>query len=75
MDLWREIKELEGQTLHTLKQKKPFDLLKVSYNKVIIRPQAKMNERSIPWEEISGSWLDLLEHGKITRKEIQSLVD
>lgn len=69
VDLWAEVKKLEGKTLYTLEQKEPFLVVQVLHDRVIIE-NSKNNERPIRWSEIRGAWGHLEQHGTITRAEI-----
>lgn len=69
LDLWREIKNLEGKILNTIDQKEPFVILQVLHDRVIIENSLK-KERPIRWSEIRASWSHLEQHGTVTRAEI-----
>ena len=71
MNIWDEIKRLQGQTLKTLDQKKPFDIVDVSGHAVIVCPQETHTERPITRNEIESSNRHLLPIGQITRTEIR----
>lgn len=69
MDLWAQVKNLEGKTLYTIEQKEPFLIAQVLHDRIIIE-NSKNNERPIRWSEIRGSWGHLEQHGTVTRAEI-----
>jgi len=70
MDLWDEVKKLQGKTLITLNWRRPFDVLEVLLDNVIIR-NSKGNERKIDFSAIQQSWNALEEKRTLTREEIQ----
>ncbi len=45
--LWAHIKQLKGETLRTLDQQKPFDIVDVDGSGMIICPQTTGKERRI----------------------------
>ena len=47
MNIWMEIEKLKGQTLRTLDQRKPFDVVDVLENVVVIRPHIHGKVRKI----------------------------
>jgi hypothetical protein len=71
MNIWNEIRKLEGQTLQTLAQKKNFDIVEVTEHKVTICPHATQTERLISRLEIEDAFQRLTVTGQITRSEIQ----
>jgi hypothetical protein len=71
MNLWQEIKQLEGQTLHTLDHSNPFDILSVDRSKVTVRPHATDKERSVPWPQLENAFRELSVRGEISRVEIE----
>jgi hypothetical protein len=73
MNVWSEIKKMEGKTLYTLDWNKPFDIMSVSSNKVFLWIHSTEKERTIHWNEIEESWNHLEEHKMLTRTEIQRL--
>lgn len=71
MDLYSEIKKLEGMTLKTLRDNKSFDVIDVTRKKVIIEPHESEKERPINWSEIDGAYRQLAANRRITRGEIE----
>ncbi len=71
MDLWSEIAKLKGITLKTLDQNKPFDVVAVEEEAVVIKPHATGNTRVINGEEIEDAFNELMARGEITRTEIE----
>jgi len=69
MDLWGEVKKLEGRELHTLDRGRPLRVLDVGADYVLI-VTSKSKRRSIRWIEIQNSWDYLERHGQITRTKI-----
>jgi len=72
MDYWPEIAELKGRTFKTLDQKKPFDVVAITDQTVIIKPHASSKERFIDRQEIEGAFNHLMRQGQISRTEIQA---
>jgi len=72
MDLWSEIKKLEGKTLTTLDQGRSFEVLVVLNSGVVINPLRTKKERLVPWKQIEGAFRQLLALGQITRSEIET---
>jgi len=70
-NFWTRVRQLEGKTLSTLDQKKPFTITAVTAEKVTMTPQSTDTERAISRDEIEGAWLELLQRGEITRQEVQ----
>jgi len=70
MDIWFEISKLSGQTLKTLDQRKPFDVV-VHREAVIVRPHKNKIERQISREAIENACRKLFDAGEITRAEIR----
>ena len=69
MDLWKEIKKLEGKTLATLDKRKEFKMVKVLPNIVVIETSTG-TPRNIPWDNIQQSWRELEKTDEITRTDI-----
>jgi hypothetical protein len=73
MDLWSEIKQLEGKIIKTLDQRKPFEVVDVNDKAVIIKPFVREIERRIPRKEIEESYRELVALGQINRNQIMDL--
>ena len=71
MDLWTELKKLEGFTFQTLKQKKKFEVIVVTDSLILIKPQARGKERSISRKEVEGSYHELVASRQISRSQIE----
>jgi hypothetical protein len=56
MDVWAEIEKLQGKTLKTLAQNKPFDVVLVGKRRVIVRQRASGVERPIRREAIEDAF-------------------
>jgi len=69
MNLWSEIKKLEGKELHTLDRRKPLLVLEVAADHVLIET-SENKTRYIRWAEIQESWDYLERHSQITRSKI-----
>jgi hypothetical protein len=72
MNIWGEIEKLKGQTLQTLDQRKPFDIVEVTEYAVIIRPHKSNAERLISRDEIEDAAKRLIAVGQLTRTEIHA---
>ena len=72
MNIWIEIEKLKGQTLATLDQRKPFDIVEVTEHAVIVRPHKSETERQISRDAIENACRRLIAAGEITRTEIHS---
>ena len=71
MNLYQEIKQLEGTTLRTLDRSNPFDILSVDQSKVTIRLHSTGKERTIQWAELQRAFTELQVRGEISRSEIE----
>jgi hypothetical protein len=71
MNIWIEIEKLKGQTLATLDQHKPFDIVDVTEHDVIVRPHKNEIERKIPRDEIENAFRRLFSVGELTRSDIR----
>ena len=71
MNIWTEIEKMSGQTLVTLDQHKPFDIVDVTDHVVIVRPHKTGVERKIPRDNIESAFQKLLALGQLTRSEIR----
>jgi hypothetical protein len=72
MVLWETIKELQGQTLTTLKQKKKFDVLALNRNEVLIKIHSSRKERKVPRQEIETAYKELILRGEISRTDVEA---
>lgn len=71
MNVWDEFGKLEGKTLFTLDQHKPFDVLEISDQRMLIRPHETDTERKIRRHEIEDAYRQLTAVGELTRSEIK----
>ena len=71
MNIWEEIKKLNGKTWKTLAHNKPFDVLDVTDHAVLICPQETRTERPISRDEIENAFGHLISAGQTTRTEIR----
>jgi hypothetical protein len=71
MNIWEELEKLEGKTLSTLDQHKPFDVLDVSDREMMIRPHETNTARKIRRHEIENAYRRLAAVGELTRSEIR----
>jgi hypothetical protein len=72
MNIWMEIRYLKGQTLSTLDQHKPFTIVDVTEETVIIRPLSTKRDRPISREGIEAAMNHLLTTGELSPKEIDN---
>jgi hypothetical protein len=70
MNIWTRIRYLKGQTLFTLDQHKPFTIIDVTEETVIIRPLSTKKDRPISREGIEAAMNQLLTTGELSPKEI-----
>ena len=73
MDLWNEIKNLEGKIIRTLLQQKPFEVVEVRDKAVIIKPFVRGIKRRVPRKEIEGAYRELISLGQISRSQFKAL--
>lgn len=72
MGAWEQIDFLTGQTLKTLEQHKPFEVMEITSSDIQIFIYSSLRKRRIKRDEIEGSWEELLKKGIITTSEIKS---
>ncbi len=72
MDLAVELRKLQGKRLSTLYQKKPFEIIQVSNNQIILKTSTE-SQRPIPLKEIALAWKHLEKNKKLTRSEVRDL--
>ena len=72
MELWDEIKKLEGKVLKTLDRGKSFEVVVVLNSSVIVKPLSTKKERVIPREQIEGAFHQLISSDQITQREIEA---
>lgn len=71
VDLSTEIKKLNGRTLYSLAQRRPFDIVSVDVYEVEIYVRSTGKKRRVPMTEIACAWDILRRAGRITRGEIE----
>ncbi|MHB8777257.1 MAG: hypothetical protein ACYC6R_05775 [Anaerolineales bacterium] len=71
MNIWIEIEKLKGQTLRTLDQHKPFEIIEVDSNELVILPRSTKISRPIRREGIETAYRHLITTGQLTIKEIE----
>jgi hypothetical protein len=64
------VKALEGKTLRTLDRRKPFDVLAVLEDAIVLKVSTGKT-RSVPRQEIEGAFRELVKVGSISRPRIQ----
>jgi hypothetical protein len=72
MNIWDEVEKLKGQTLRTLDQSKPFDIVEVTEYAVIVRPHKSNAVRLISRDEIEDAAKRLIAVGQLTRTEVHA---
>jgi len=71
MEIWTYILGLQGKTLKTLDQRKPFDVSYVGSDVVIVTPHKSRKARSIDRDTIENTFAELLTRRELSRVEIQ----
>lgn len=71
MSIWNEIEKLIGQTLVTLDQHKPFDIVGVTERDMVVRPHKNEIERRISRGEIENAFKRFSSTGQLTRSDIR----
>jgi hypothetical protein len=72
MDLAAELKRLQGKRLITLYQKKPFEIIQIANNQIVLKTSTE-SQRPIPLKEIASALKHLEKHKKLTRSEVRDL--
>lgn len=72
MDLATELRKLQGKHLSTLYQKKPFEIIQVSNNQIILKTSTEA-QRPIPLKELTLAWNHLEKHKELARGEVRDL--
>lgn len=68
---WLDVKQLVGRKLVTLDEKKPFEVLCITEETIIIHVHSTGRERNIARKEVEGAMTELDMRGEISRTEIQ----
>ncbi len=72
MELWSQVKALEGQTLYTLERRKPFLVARVNPDHIIVIPDStKKPMPPITKEILEQIYKHLVKHGSLERAEIR----
>ena len=71
MGVWEQINYLTGQTLKTLEDQQPFEILEISNGELLIFIYASLDKRKIKRERIELAWHELLVEGVITESSIK----
>jgi hypothetical protein len=72
MDIWSEIKQLEGKELETLLQGKKFEVVEVRDSCLIIKPRVRNRIIRVPREGIESAYQELTQKGQISRIRIMA---
>jgi len=72
MNIAVELTKLQGKRLLTLYQKKPFEIIQISSDQLILKT-SKEPQRLIPLKEITRAWKHLQKHKKLTSSEVRDL--
>ena len=70
MDIWHDIRALQGRTLKTLDRNKPFQVSFVGNDSIIVTPQASGKSRPIERATIQAALDELEMRGELSRVEI-----
>lgn len=70
LNLWNEIKKLNGNILRTLDRHNPFEIIAVTESTVIIRLKSTGNERPISRKGLEEAYRHLMVTGRLTCEEI-----
>jgi hypothetical protein len=70
MDFWSQIRALEGKSLRTLADRKPFEVVSVAQNKIVLKISTE-KIRTVWRKEIEGAFHELTRTGDISREEIE----
>jgi hypothetical protein len=71
MEIWDDLKALEGKTLSTLDQNKKFDMTSVSNEIILIHIHSTKKKRSIRSKEITSAWEKLKIERTLSRSQIE----
>lgn len=69
--MWSHVKALAGRSLATLDRRKPFTVKTVSESAVTILVGSTGRERRIARAEIEPAWVELQQHGTLTRGDVR----
>jgi len=72
LNIWIEIKNLNCSVLHTLDQRKPFEIISVTDNAVIVLPKSTGKERPIHREGIESAYRHLVVTGRLSLDELEN---
>jgi hypothetical protein len=72
IDLWHDIRQLNGCTLSTLARRKPFDIVEISNNSITVRPHSTGKERPVPRTGIENAFQRLITIGEITLADLEA---
>jgi hypothetical protein len=72
MGVWEQIEFLTGQSLKTLDDQQPFEIMENTPGEVQIYIYSTLETRKIRREKIEGAWLQLTRDGSISATEIKS---
>ena len=70
-DLWRRVQSLQGKTLHTLTQKRPFQVVDVQDDQVVVLP---ISGKKKPWPPIRRDRIEYIASLKLPREQIRKRV-
>ena len=72
MNIWNEIKNLNGNTLRALDRHNPFEIIVVTDSAVIIMSKSSGKERPISREGVENAYRHLTVTGRLTLDELES---
>ena len=72
LDIWNELRNLTGQTLKTLDQRKPFEIVAMTQSTIMVCPQRTGKARPIRRDGLQRAYHWLVGTGKLTLTEIEN---
>lgn len=72
MDIWQNITPLRGRILKTHGQGKPFTVVAVNNNSVVVRPHSTKKERPIPRDHIESAYQELVARGRLSQMDVRA---
>ncbi len=72
IEIWSQVRNLNGNTLRTLDHRKPFEIVAVTGSVVMVCPKATGKERPIQREGLERAYRRLVGSGRLTLSEIEN---
>jgi hypothetical protein len=70
MNIWNEIRNLKGRTLHTLDRHQAFEILTVSGSRLVVFPHSTRKDRPIMRTGVENAWQRLYVTGSLSPVDI-----